>query len=256
MEDFFTLKYKQDHVIRTFYSNGVIFACLRDVLKTLSTENKKLNGDKPALSMLTLLKAQLQVLDDDEHKNFTLAHPDTGEDSDEICVTEPGLYRILSRDETPAGKAFQRWIFHEVIPSIREHKQYPPPEKACTDIVNPNFANMDVTETSLQMIAHLANGLIETRKEFANFKADTEKFRGETTLRLENLEAKDNLYGLICMDDFLSQHPEITVDRERFLGACANFKFKLGGRHVILSDASQEEKHYFDIETLSAAKIS
>ncbi|WP_318509712.1 BRO-N domain-containing protein [Photobacterium leiognathi] len=239
--------------MRTFYSHGTIFVCLRDVLTTLSIENKKLNGDKPALSMLTRLKAQLQVLDDDEHKNFTLAHPETG---DEVCVTEPGLYRLLSRDETPAGKAFQRWIFHEVIPSIREHKQYPPPDKTCSDITSTNFASMDVTETSLQMIAHLANGLIETRKEFASFKADTEKFKGETTLRLENLEAKDELYGLICMDEFLSRHPDITIDRERFLGACANFKLKFGGKHVTLSDSTQKEKHYFDIETLSAAKIS
>lgn len=245
MDDFFTLKYEQDHVIRTFYSDGIIFACLRDVLKTLSTENKKVNGDKPSLAILTRLKAQLEVLDKDEYKNFILPHPETGLDSNEICVTEPGLYRILSRDTTPAGKAFQRWIFHEVIPSIREHKQYPPPEKMSTNIENSDFFNMDVTDTSLKMIAHLANGLVETRQEIANFKA-------ETASRLENLEAKDDLYGLICMDEFMQQHPEIDSSRESFLSACANYKFKLSGKHV----TKQGNKHFFDIETLSAAKIS
>ncbi|MGM2732102.1 hypothetical protein ACS2QU_30890, partial [Bacillus cereus group sp. Bce005] len=95
------------------------------------------------------------------------------------------LYRVLSRDTSDAGKAFQRWIFHEVIPSIREHKQYPPPTKNNTPATSTDFANMDVTDTSLQMIAHLANGLIDTRKEIANIRADTEKFKSEAQARLD-----------------------------------------------------------------------
>lgn len=36
-------------------------------------------------------------------------------------VTEPGLYRLISQSRKPEAKAFQRWIFHEVLPSIRKH---------------------------------------------------------------------------------------------------------------------------------------
>ncbi|UTT86878.1 hypothetical protein LZI70_15750 [Vibrio pelagius] len=255
MDDFFTLKYKQDHVIRSFYSDGIIYACLRDVLKTLSVENQKIK-ESNSKSMLTLLKAQLQVLDRDEHKTFILEHPDTGERREEICVTEPGLYRVLSRDTSEAGKAFQRWIFHDVIPSIREHKQYPPPAPNSTPATGTDFANMDVTDTSLQMIAHLANGLIETRKEIASFKADTEQFKSETQNRLENLEDKDKTYGLVCMDEFMSDNPEIKVSRDRFLSACANYKLKTNGRHEIISAPTKEDRHFFDIVTLSIAKTS
>ncbi|AYF15481.1 hypothetical protein QRM37_003416 [Vibrio parahaemolyticus] len=255
MDDFFTLKYKQDHVIRSFCSNGIIYACLRDVLKTLSVENQKIK-DGNSKSMLTLLQAQLKVLDRDKHKNFMLKHPETGEDHYEICVTEPGLYRVLSRDTSEAGKAFQRWIFHDVIPSIREHKQYPPPAKDNTPATSTNFASMDVTDTSLQMIAHLANGLIETRKEIANVRADAEQFKSETKARLENLEDKDKTYGLVCMDEFINDNPEIKVSRDRFLSACANYKFKTNGRHEIVSTPSKEDRHFFDIITLSMAKIS
>ncbi|ENQ8067066.1 hypothetical protein ACEPNQ_004531 [Vibrio parahaemolyticus] len=255
MDDFFTLKYKHDHVIRSFYANGIIYACLRDVLKTLSVENQKIK-ESNSKSMLTLLQAQRELLDDDEHKNFILKHPETGEERSETCVTEPGLYRVLSRDTSEAGKAFQRWIFHEVIPSIREHKQYPPPVKNTTPAASADFANMDVTDTSLQMIAHLASGLIETRKEIANVKADAEKFKSETKARLENLEDKDKTYGLVCMDEFISNNPEIKVSRDRFLSACANYKLKTNGKHVVVSSPRQEDRHFFDIVTLSIAKTS
>ncbi|MDT9694383.1 hypothetical protein Q5762_39810, partial [Streptomyces sp. P9(2023)] len=76
--------------------------CLRDVLKTLSVENQKIKEGN-SKSMLTLLQAQREVLDRDEHKNFILKHPETGEELNEICVTEPGLYRVLSRDTSDAG---------------------------------------------------------------------------------------------------------------------------------------------------------
>jgi len=35
-----------------------------------------------------------------------------------ICVTEPGLYRLIARSNKPEAREFQRWICHEVLPSI------------------------------------------------------------------------------------------------------------------------------------------
>ncbi|NVN81104.1 MULTISPECIES: BRO family protein [Vibrio] len=262
MENFFTLKYKKNYDIRTFRADGHLYTCLRDILKTLSDEDKILNGGKPVKSMATRLQAQIQVLDSDEHKNFNMPHPDTGVEMSEICLTEPGLYRVLTRDETPAGKAFQRWLFHEVLPSIREHKQYPPPENPSTGVATPDFANMDVTQTSLQMLVHVASGLNNALEELKTVKADTKKlrdetqqFQSETSIRLENLETNDQLYGLICMDEFLSKHPDITVNRSNFLSACVNFKLKNSGKHIKVMGNEGTELHYFDIETLSAAKI-
>ncbi|MCU8395948.1 hypothetical protein M2G63_22360 [Vibrio vulnificus] len=244
MKDFFTLKYQGDHVIRTFYAeNRLLLICLKDVLRTLRDENKKLNGDKPSKSMLTLLKAQLKVLDSDEFRNYEIKDPETGAMENEICVTEPGLYRILSHDTTPAGKAFQRWIFHDVITSIREYKQYPPPENTGVQTTNSDFSDMEVTDQSLQMIVHVTKGLIETRKDVAKLNQ-----------RVTQLESRDKLHGLVCMDEFMNNYPEIKFTRESFLSACANWKLKLNGKHEIVSSNSDVKQHYFDIETLSAAK--
>lgn len=244
MKDFFTLKYQDNHVIRTFYTeNRLLLICLKDVLRTLRDENKKLNGDKPSKAMLTLLQAQLKVLDSDEHRNFDLKDPDTGLMENEICVTEPGLYRILSHDTTPAGKAFQRWIFHDVITSIREYKQYPPPESKQVQTSTTDFSETEVTDKSLEMIVHVAKGLIDTRRDVAKLNQ-----------RVAQLEMKDKLHGLLCMDEFLKDYPDINFSRDSFLNACVNWKLKLNGRHEIVSTDSVNKRHYFDIETLSAAK--
>lgn len=40
------------------------------------------------------------------------------------AMNEPGLYTLVLSSRKPEAKAFQRWITHEVIPSIRKHGLY------------------------------------------------------------------------------------------------------------------------------------
>lgn len=40
------------------------------------------------------------------------------------AVNEPGLYALILGSRKPEGKAFKRWITHEVIPSIRKTGGY------------------------------------------------------------------------------------------------------------------------------------
>ena len=39
-------------------------------------------------------------------------------------ISEPGLYRLVMRSRKPEAKEFQRWVTHEVLPSIRKHGGY------------------------------------------------------------------------------------------------------------------------------------
>lgn len=41
-----------------------------------------------------------------------------------LIVNEPGLYRLTLKSRKPEAKAFQRWVTHEVLPSIRKHGGY------------------------------------------------------------------------------------------------------------------------------------
>ena len=36
-------------------------------------------------------------------------------------ITEPDLYRLITRSKLPEAEKFERWVFEEVLPSIRKH---------------------------------------------------------------------------------------------------------------------------------------
>lgn len=63
-------------------------------------------------------------LDDDEKgvtKSYTL-----GGSQEILIVSEPGLYNVIFQSRKPEAKAFQRWVTHEVLPSIRKYGFYDP----------------------------------------------------------------------------------------------------------------------------------
>lgn len=107
--------------IRSILVDGLNYWSLEDVILALSIENKEITG-KNNLSMKTIVSALLSTLDSDEFVNRVL---DKGRS--EIFVSRSGMYRVLSQDVTPAGKRFQRWLFHEVIPALNDFGVYPPP---------------------------------------------------------------------------------------------------------------------------------
>lgn len=41
-----------------------------------------------------------------------------------LTVTEPGLYKLVTRSQKPNAKGFSRWVFKEVLPSIRRTGSY------------------------------------------------------------------------------------------------------------------------------------
>lgn len=41
-----------------------------------------------------------------------------------LIVSESGFYRLVLRSRKPVAKEFQRWVTHEVLPSIRKHGGY------------------------------------------------------------------------------------------------------------------------------------
>lgn len=65
-----------------------------------------------------------QRLDDDEKgvtKSYTL-----GGLQEITIINEPGLYRVILRSNKAEAKLFQRWVAHEVLPSIRKYGFYDP----------------------------------------------------------------------------------------------------------------------------------
>ena len=64
----------------------------------------------------------LSRLDDDE-KGVSTIHT-LGGPQKMLVVSEPGLYRLIMSSRKPEAKKFQRWVYHEVLPSIRRYGYY------------------------------------------------------------------------------------------------------------------------------------
>lgn len=71
---------------------------------------------------LTNTTMAMERLDEDEKSKFNLGL--SGGETN--CINEYGLYRLImaTRKKNPEVNRFQRWITHEVIPSIRKNGGY------------------------------------------------------------------------------------------------------------------------------------
>lgn len=64
-------------------------------------------------------------LDDDEKG---VGKTDTLGGAQEVTtISEPGLYRLIGRSNKPTAKRFNRWMCHEVLPTIRKTGRYQMP---------------------------------------------------------------------------------------------------------------------------------
>ncbi|KRL42555.1 phage antirepressor KilAC domain-containing protein [Lacticaseibacillus manihotivorans] len=109
----------EDNQVRTVSSNGIIWFAAVDVTDALGIKNPS-DAIKP--------------LDDDERTRFNL-----GRQGSANFISEPGLYKLIGASRKPAAKRFNRWVTHEVLPSIRKHGAYMTPETIEKTLTNPDF---------------------------------------------------------------------------------------------------------------------
>jgi BRO family, N-terminal domain len=68
----------------------------------------------------------LRDYDEDEKGLYSIQT--LGGEQQMLTVTEPGLYRLIFKSRKPVAKRFQRWVLHEVLPSIRKTGKYEIPQ--------------------------------------------------------------------------------------------------------------------------------
>ncbi|MCI1868520.1 phage antirepressor [Bifidobacterium crudilactis] len=63
----------------------------------------------------------LRSLDDDEKTNISNSEVWNKPGRDPFIISEAGFYKLVMRSRKQEAKEFQRWVTHEVLPSIRRH---------------------------------------------------------------------------------------------------------------------------------------
>ncbi|EGQ9294147.1 BRO-N domain-containing protein [Vibrio vulnificus] len=196
--------------IRTCYINDILHISLSDIFVVLTKENRKLDERFPSKYIPNLIKSQLQDLDDDEFFLIPVATPQF-DDEKEVFVTQPGLNRVMASDKSKAGKQFQRWLYHEVIPSLQKHGVYPPPRTAQGSAL----AQM------AEIIAQNSRALADTIYEQEKLKQEVDTVKGQVTKmhdRMNQIEygskIVDNDHVLTVSEWFANKGFLLTSEKE------------------------------------------
>lgn len=84
---------------------------------------------------LTNTTIALQNLDNDEVTKFNLG----GQHGETNTVSEAGLYKLIMRSRKDNAKPFQRWVTHEVLPTIRKHGAYMSEQTIERTLTDPDY---------------------------------------------------------------------------------------------------------------------
>lgn len=172
--------------VRTIKRGDEVLFSLNDVVRVLAAENGRLSGDGAGQGFKGIFKAHLNALESDEQEIISLPEERDYDTPHQTYVTQPGLFRVVLGDTSPAAKNFQRWVLHEVLPSIQKHGTYPPPQE-----LDGSSAIRRATELLLEEI----KAREELERKTKALARQTEAKFAEHESRLEDLAGKVSSVG-------------------------------------------------------------
>lgn len=164
--------------IRTIVDGDKVLFCGNDVAKALGY-------DQPHKAI-------------DRHCRYgmkcTVPHPQSKDKSIEMLfIPEGDVYRLISHSKLQSAEKFERWVFDDVLPTIRKHGVYATPEALMQMLADPENAIKifealrDEREKSKQLSEKIA--LNAPKVHFADTVAESEdliKIRDMAKLLCEN----------------------------------------------------------------------
>lgn len=226
--------------IRTIVADNILHASLRDVLNVLDKENKSLNEPRPESSPLNMISGIVESMEREEYIMVPALNPSFPTE-EEVFVTQPGLYRVLSGDKSKAGKKFQKWLFHEVIPSIAQHGSYPPPQKPKGSVLS------QMAEILAQNSRMLADA-IERQDKLENEVNDVKTKLVNVEGRVASIEAEgQDLHGVITVRERIGQK-NISVNAQKELEIvawCENLSLSKNVRNMRCPTGERLNARYF-----------
>lgn len=159
--------------VRTITENGKTLFCGKDVATALGYK-------RPADAITAHCKGSV-----------IRRLPTSGGEQDAKFIPEGDIYRLAARSELPGADEFERWIFDEVLPSIRKHGAY----IAGQEIMSP--------EELLARAVLAANSMIEEMKERLHNEQALRKEADQNVhmLSIVNRQQKPMVdYFMACVD--------------------------------------------------------
>jgi prophage antirepressor-like protein len=234
--------------IRTLYVDNILYFSLTDVFVVLNKENKSMGESNPTRYIPNLIKSQIKDLDKDEYKQLEHPKPTPGFEH-EIFVTQPGLNRVMGSDDSPAGRKFQRWLYHDVVPSLTKHGIYPPP------LTPQGSALSQMAEIIAQNSRALADSIVRQDKleqEVKSVKGDVSNVQ-ERVERLENINS-DSKFIITVRSWFDQANIALPTSKEfEIVTWCENLSLRHNKPRTACPSGERLNAKFFD-EIITEAK--
>ena len=189
--------------IRSFCLDGVVYFSLSDVVQILASQNVQLANNPKGDGLFGMVRGLLdEVLEDDESREVEGHH----------YITEPGLFRLILRDNSQACKKFQRWVLHEVLPSIQKYGTYPPPlTKQDSDVKR-------LVQSLLLEIEEREKLERQTKEQFVKH----ERMLNNLSQKLTTISSSTSTANFYSVADYLQRNCLTEVDPQYVFGWCIN----------------------------------
>ena len=145
--------------IRVLQEAGKTFFCASDVAKALGYVNPYAAVKRHCRGPLTKREGVVQKVNQ---------YGDAGEQVVEISfITEGDVYRLIVHSKLPSAERFEKWVFDEVIPTIRKHGAYLTKEKLWE------------VATSPEALLKLCSDLLAEREENVSLRIANAQLEGK-----------------------------------------------------------------------------
>ena len=135
--------------IRTFEQNGKVLLCGKDIAQALGYR-------RPADAIAAHCKGVC-----------VLPTPSNGGIQQMKFIPEGDVYRLIVHSKLPSAERFERWVFDEVLPTIRQHGAYLTREKLWE------------VATSPEALLKLCSDLLAEREKNAALREDNARLQGK-----------------------------------------------------------------------------
>lgn len=184
--------------VRTLEENGTVLFCASDVAEAL--------GYAKSRNAITA------------HCRYALKrgvpHPQAENKEIEMTfIPEGDVYRLIARSKLPSAEQFERWVFDEVLPSIRKHGAYMTPETLQAAIMNPDI------------MIQLCQQLKAEQDKNTALRADLSKATVRNTIMAPKADYFDELVERNTLTNFRETAKQLGVKQKAFINFLMERKF-------------------------------
>lgn len=140
--------------------------------------------------------------------------PTNGGVQEATIIPEGDVYRLIIRSKLPSAERFEKWVFDEVLPSIRRTGSYQIKEMSDDEIIGKAL----MLQTERLRIANQKIAMLAPKAEFFDTVANTDSLlsMGEVAKTLNMGIGRNNLFALLRFKGILSFD---NVPYQRFVNA-------------------------------------